>query len=84
MRINSTYTQKTCILKNDYGQLEHGHCEVCWARFGQHSEDLHYGYYEVDSKSWICKECYDNFRELFKWTTENEELKRSITPTAII
>ena len=45
----------------------HEHCELCWNRFSEYEEDLQSGYYEIESKSWICKNCYDNFKELFRW-----------------
>ena len=47
---------------------EHDHCELCWARFSNYSEDLHSGYYEKESKSWICPECYEAAATLFSWT----------------
>lgn len=49
---------------------QHEHCEICWARFGMHPEDLHFGYYESHSKSWICNTCYNDFKDLFKWVIE--------------
>ena len=47
---------------------EHDHCELCWNRFSKYPGDLHEGYYEPDSKSWICGECFKQFHELFGWT----------------
>ncbi len=47
---------------------EHNHCELCWARFSNHPLDLHSGYYEVMSKSWICDDCYKEAAKLFNWT----------------
>lgn len=47
---------------------DHRHCELCWNRFSNSKEDLHFGYYDSISKSWICETCYIDFKELFKWT----------------
>ena len=49
----------------------HGHCELCWARFSEYSSDLHSGYYEQHSKSWICVDCYKELAQLFGWTIED-------------
>ena len=45
----------------------HDHCELCWARFSTRPEDLQFGYFEKDSNSWICPDCYNNFKNLFGW-----------------
>lgn len=47
---------------------DHDHCELCWARFSKHDDDLHSGFYEELSKSWICEECYRAASNLFGWT----------------
>lgn len=46
---------------------QHNHCELCWARFSNHPTDLHSGYYEEKSKSWICADCYNEAAEIFGW-----------------
>ena len=49
---------------------QHEHCELCWARFSMHPNDLQSGYYEPDSQSWICATCYFDHKDLFQWTSE--------------
>ena len=49
---------------------DHDHCEICWNTFSKHSCDLQEGYYEPQSKSWICPNCYNAFAPLFGWTVE--------------
>ena len=53
-------------------QWDHEHCEFCWARFSDFEGDLHEGYCTESSNTkeahWICPECYDDFKERFKWT----------------
>ena len=46
---------------------EHEHCELCWDRFSLDPTDAHKGYFEEESKSWICEECFQDFRKLFGW-----------------
>ena len=67
------HSKKLVFKEFDYALPDHRHCEVCWAKISQYSEDLHFGYYEIDSKSWICEACYNSFKELFKWTIKDEK-----------
>ena len=55
-----------------YDDDDHDHCAVCWARFSQFDPDLHFGYYEKDSNNWICEECYNSFKDLFRWHLSDE------------
>ncbi len=58
-----------------YGQYpknpdwDHDHCEFCWAKFMVEDlpDVLHEGYCIVDQYRWICKGCFDDFRERFRW-----------------
>lgn len=52
--------------------IEHDHCELCWARFSSYPEDLHEGYFEPNSKSWICGDCFERCKERFGWTVKAE------------
>lgn len=46
---------------------EHNHCEFCWATFSEFDGDLHKGYTTEDKRTWICPECYKDFKEIFEW-----------------
>ena len=47
---------------------DHEHCEFCWAKFSECEGDLHEGYVTADDReSWICAECFDDFKEMFQW-----------------
>ena len=46
---------------------DHEHCEFCWAKFSDEPEDLHNGYCTLDGYRWICEECYNDFKDMFKW-----------------
>lgn len=58
--------KKKFVIKNNNIQ-DHAHCELCWNRISQLESDSKVGYYEEDSKSWICESCYDSLKDLFKW-----------------
>ena len=49
---------------------DHDHCSFCWASFCLHEgckDAVHEGYTTLDDYHWICKECFDDFKKLFKW-----------------
>jgi len=45
------------------------HCEFCWAKFqdAQLPDVLRQGYASEDNYYWICKNCFEDFKELFQW-----------------
>ena len=50
----------------------HDHCEFCFATFSEHDGPniLHHGYSTEDEYRWICKTCFDEFKEFFDWQVE--------------
>lgn len=58
---------------------DHDHCEVCWTRFSIYEGDEHSGFYEEDRCRWICKECYNDFKDLFGWKLENPEAYHEVS-----
>ena len=67
---NKNYLYGKKVEKKEYPMnAEHTHCELCWARFGNYAGDLKQGFFECESQSWICDDCYNIFRKHFKWTT---------------
>lgn len=48
---------------------DHDHCEFCWARFCDDGcgNGLAHGYTDETEYRWICKPCFDDFRERFAW-----------------
>lgn len=53
-----------------FNNTDHHHCELCWAKFSNNSDDLREGYYDSISKSVICPDCYHEFKDLFGWESE--------------
>ena len=51
---------------------DHDHCEFCWAKFseGETPDTLHEGYATADRYRWICRSCFDDFRDMFEWHVE--------------
>ncbi len=69
------YLHNKTLYRRDYPCRagEHEHCEFCWARFSALPEDLHGGYYEPQSESWLCPDCVEQFSDLFGWTVTEAE-----------
>jgi len=50
---------------------DHDHCDFCWAKFSEKEEDaLNEGYTTSDSYTWICKKCFEDFKDQFKWKVQ--------------
>jgi hypothetical protein len=48
---------------------EHDHCEFCMAKFSEeeNTDNLNGGYTTEDNYHWICRQCFKDFKEMFKW-----------------
>ena len=51
--------------------IDHVHCEFCWAKFSENFNDLHDGYVTLDERYWICPTCYADFKLHFHWNLES-------------
>ena len=51
---------------------DHDHCEFCMNKFGFGIDDLHYGYSSEDRSIWVCEQCYEDFKNKFKWKVKLE------------
>jgi len=49
---------------------DHDHCSFCFEKFSQYDGDLHEGYCTLDEYHWICKECFEDFKDMFRWKVE--------------
>ncbi len=48
---------------------DHDHCSFCFAKFMVNDlpNMLHKGYCTEDEYYWICSNCYNDYKERFKW-----------------
>ena len=54
---------------------DHDHCEFCSAKFMPNSSDpevLTEGYATVGEYRWICSDCFDDFKDRFDWTIQDD------------
>lgn len=51
----------------------HDHCEFCWAEFSLEScpDSLQEGWTTEDNYHWICKQCFEDLKELFVWKVDH-------------
>jgi hypothetical protein len=52
-------------------ETNHDHCEFCLVTFSDTSGDLKEGYTTEDDYRWICDQCFEDFREMFLFKTNN-------------
>ena len=72
---NKGYLQDKKLVKMEYPKnAAHAHCELCWARFGYYPGDLMQGYFECESHSWICEDCYHLFKQYFRWSIQSNSI----------
>jgi Pyruvate/2-oxoacid:ferredoxin oxidoreductase delta subunit len=52
-------------------EMDSDHCEFCWAKFAtKPAPDVLTEGYTTDSYYyWICKNCFEDFKEMFEWKT---------------
>jgi len=54
---------------------DHDHCQFCGARFSESTaaDVERAGYMTADEhERWVCKQCFEDFREMFEWRLEAE------------
>ncbi len=54
--------------KFDGAERNHDHCGFCSEKFSEDNDDLHEGYCTLNKYHWICESCFNDFKEIFKWT----------------
>jgi len=54
---------------------DHDHCEFCAAKFMEPEtpDTLNMGYTTQDEYRWVCPQCFEDFKEMFKWIETEEE-----------
>lgn len=53
---------------------DHTHCELCWETICN-AEGLAFdreGYYCAETRCWICKQCFNDFKSRFNWSTKEK------------
>ena len=65
------YLANKTLVRMDYKPYrkdwDHDHCEFCGAKFSLVEDDLHCGYSTMDNYWWICDDCFEDFKNEYKW-----------------
>ena len=76
LRGQDSYLHGATLIKHPYKPSnplnDHDHCEFCTRKFGNGKDDLKQGYSTEDNYTWICSQCYDDFKERFEWNVKQE------------
>ncbi len=65
---------------------DHAFCVFCWSQISCMEEDIHNGYFEPISESWICNSCFSEYQDFFAWVVQTPSLlseQESLSATEI-
>ncbi len=53
---------------------DHDHCAFCGAKFMESADQdiLTEGYATDDNYRWVCRQCFEDFRDEFEWKVTNK------------
>lgn len=54
---------------------DHDHCEFCFTKFMESNTSEEFqkeGYTTSDNYHWICKQCFEDFKEYFEWKVQTK------------
>ena len=49
---------------------DHSFCVFCWSRVSTFDEDMHEAYFEAQTESYCCNDCFELFSEKLSLTTD--------------
>ncbi len=51
---------------------DHEHCEFCWRSFSDQDGDEHNGYSTLDDFTWVCPQCFNDFKDVYSFNLLSE------------
>lgn len=64
--LEALFEKKTYKIKSV--EWDHDHCDFCWSKFSEDPKvGLIEGYYTENGDSWVCGQCFTDFKDLFKF-----------------
>ena len=68
-QIDYLFGKKLKFLQYSTEVRDHEHCEFCFERISNIQDSVREGYCTVDTKYkyWICPQCYNDLKDIFKW-----------------
>lgn len=61
------FEEKVKYVKSPTITSDHEHCIFCWETISEHENMQHEAYCTIDNKNYICMECFEELRDIFKW-----------------
>lgn len=73
-QVDYLFHKKIRLMKYENSLGDHEHCEFCFEKISTIPGTLHEGYCTIDTpyKYWICSNCYNDFKSIFKWEIVRE------------
>ena len=68
--LNSAKLQRCRLRFPEPEEVDHTHCDFCWAKFSDNENDLHEGYVTEDHNHFVCEECFQDFKDRFQWKVD--------------
>lgn len=72
LRWQEDYLKGRTFMLKQVTVKEHSHCEFCWEKFYQNEEK--YAYITLDSSYIVCRGCFEDFKEQFKFRTFSKDI----------
>ncbi len=69
LKKRTVFHKKFNVLTTPIGYRQ---CEFCYSIFSDEPGKLKHGYHEPISDSWICEDCFQDFKDMFQWTVEED------------
>lgn len=69
-QLDYLYKQRLSLVTYTKEMGDHEHCEFCTDKISYISGTINSAYCTVDTKYkyWICQKCYEELRDVFKWS----------------
>ena len=69
--LRGVYLRLTSYRLGDPG-YDHDHCEFCWRKIAVFDDPdaQRVGYATVDRLHWVCRQCFEDFKEMFAWEVD--------------
>ena len=48
---------------------DHEHCNMCGEEFSGIENPPKWGYGAIDGIGWLCRECFNEYKEEYRWTS---------------
>ncbi|WP_195282745.1 hypothetical protein [Harryflintia acetispora] len=70
-KFKSSLPKNSTLVDDPQSYNDHEHCDFCFAKIVEDSDkdngEFSEGYCTLDGNTWICENCYNDFKNEFNW-----------------